>query len=297
MSDRDVRDRNIPVRKAYTEVSFQLPYLTLRGLRGGTPGGPLLVCLHGWLDNCHSFLPLAPYLNQYDWIALDFPGHGLSDHRGADAHYYFIDWVDDIATWLRLHSDQPVFLLGHSMGGYVAQTVAAVYPELIERLCLLEAFGLMAASAESTLEQLRNGLDSRHRQQTRKAPVYPQLHHLIKARAAAGNFSDDMAQLLLARNICEVPGGYRWRTDPRLRTLSPYRYTEAQIPAVLGGIETSVLVIQGDNGHAAVTEALARWQHLPAQVSVETVTGGHHVHMEDPQAVARLVLGHFAPGN
>lgn len=275
-------------------VSFTLPNLTLHGLRGGTPGGPLLLCLHGWLDNCHSFLPLAPYLTDYDWIALDFPGHGLSDHRGADAHYYFADWVDDIASWLDRYAEQPVFLLGHSMGGYVAQTVAAVCPQRIKSVCLIEAFGLLTATETDALEQLKQALASRHRQRINKKPVYSHLQHLIKARAKAGNFSEALATLLLERNICKVEAGFCWRTDSRLRTISPYRFTQSQVSAIMRGISAPLMVIRGTTGHQELEQALMQWKALPAAVSLSEVSGGHHVHMECPEDVAALINRHFA---
>ena len=39
------------------------------------------LCLHGWLDNAASFIPLAPLLKPLDLVALDMAGHGHSQHR------------------------------------------------------------------------------------------------------------------------------------------------------------------------------------------------------------------------
>ena len=68
----------------------------LAALRGGRAGGPPLLCLHGWLDNAASFVPLSPWLAEFDWVALDLPGHGASSHRAPGYDYAFADWLHDV---------------------------------------------------------------------------------------------------------------------------------------------------------------------------------------------------------
>lgn len=278
----------------YSEVAFELSHVTIKGLRGGTPGGPLLLLLHGWLDNCHSFLPMLPYLKDYDWIAIDFPGHGHSSHRSADAQYYFVDWVYDVEALIRDQQWQQVHLLGHSMGGFVAQLLAATFPQSIKSVISIEAFGLVTGQPQDALEQLRKGFASRFKQQGRNLPVYTDLQHLRHARAKAGDFNEHLAELLLQRNLRTVEGGYSWRTDPRVRSVSPFRFTAEQVPAILQGIQAPLLVILGEQGHANLVEAVQRWQGEVGDVTVESIPGGHHLHMQYPELVAKAVLRQLA---
>ena len=78
------------------EVTLDTARGPLAALRGGDPSGPKLLCLHGWLDNAASFLPLAPHLAGFDWVALDLPGHGASSHRAPGYDYAFADWLHDV---------------------------------------------------------------------------------------------------------------------------------------------------------------------------------------------------------
>lgn len=277
----------------YSEVVFKLPHATIKGLRGGTPGGPKLLLLHGWLDNCHSFLPMLPYLQKYDWIAIDFPGHGHSSHRSADAQYYFVDWVYDIEALIRDQQWQQLSVIGHSMGGYVAQLLAATFPQSVRRLVSIEAFGLVTGPPADALEQLRKGFASRFKQQNRSLPVYADLQHLRHARAKAGSFSEALAELLLQRNLRAVEGGYSWRTDPRVRSVSPFRFSQDHIPAILRGIQAPMQVILGTEGHSDLITGLEKWQNEVASLVTESLPGGHHLHMEYPAAVAAAALRHL----
>lgn len=277
----------------YSEVSFNLSHVTMKGIRGGTPGGPRLLLLHGWLDNCHSFLPMSPYLEKYDWIAIDFPGHGHSGHRSTDAQYYFVDWVYDVEALIREQKWRQLSVIGHSMGGYVAQLLAATFPGSVSALVSIEAFGLVTGQPTDALEQLRKGFASRFKQQTRSLPVYADLQHLRHARAKAGSFSEALADLLLQRNLRPVEGGYSWRTDPRVRSVSPFRFSEHHVPAILRGIQAPMQVILGADGHGDLIKGLEKWQGEVASLATETLPGGHHLHMEYPEAVATAALRHL----
>jgi len=63
---------------AIKEVNFTFDTLSLQGLACGSEQqkGNIVLCLHGWLDNAASFLPLLPYFQQNmpekQFIALDW---------------------------------------------------------------------------------------------------------------------------------------------------------------------------------------------------------------------------------
>ncbi|MBA3988211.1 MAG: alpha/beta hydrolase [Idiomarina sp.] len=296
--DRDNSSISV-VAVTYSEVSFDLPHIQLKGLRGGTPGKPLLLLLHGWLDNCHSFLPLLsePELADYDWIALDFAGHGHSSHRGADAAYYFVDYMYDVQTLIEQQGWQHLHVVGHSMGGYVGQLLGACFGERIASLVTIEAFGLVTGEPEQTLQLLRDGYTSRRKQFGRELPTYTDLNHLIRARAKAGDFTPELAELLLRRNLTHTEAGFRWRTDPRARTTSPFRFTEQHVPSVLQALQMPVQVVLGEDGHAQLPDALAQWGAHVQQLSVVQVAGGHHAHMQSPRSVAQAIRAHLDASN
>ena len=107
-------------------------------------GAPRVLCLHGWLDNAASFLPLAARFEGCDLVALDLPGHGHSDHRHPSARYHFIDYLFDVDAALDALGWKDCHVLGHSLGAAIAAKVRS--PEMVGMLSMFWLFPLMLAS-------------------------------------------------------------------------------------------------------------------------------------------------------
>jgi len=117
----------------------EIDQLKLRGWR--RPGsGPRCLAIHGWLDNAGTFSRLVEHLPDWDFLALDLPGHGRSQSLPAPGFYHFIDGVHWVSQLL-LHwgADRPLVLLGHSLGGGLASMAAAVCPKQVACLVELQA--------------------------------------------------------------------------------------------------------------------------------------------------------------
>ena len=88
----------------------------------GPPTGSPLILLHGGGDRWQNFLPILPTLIlRWHVFAVDLRGHGKSGR--VSGLYLPEDYVDDIITFIKNHFDEPVSLLGHSLGGWVALMV------------------------------------------------------------------------------------------------------------------------------------------------------------------------------
>ncbi len=103
--------------------------------------GLVVVLLHGFLEERGMWHGVASALQGSNTvIAIDLPGHGdtgcmgpvhsMEDHAGAVA-----------AVLTELDADSCV-AVGHSMGGYIALALAALYPELIKGLVLFHSSAL-----------------------------------------------------------------------------------------------------------------------------------------------------------
>jgi len=98
-----------------------------------------------WQGQIH---PLDKGINT---LALDLPGHGNTPGPGMDAIASYGAWLHE--TLLRLDIN-PVFLMGHSMGGAIVQEVALCYPEILSGI-ILAATGTRLPVAPPLLQGLR----------------------------------------------------------------------------------------------------------------------------------------------
>ncbi|GMH46635.1 hypothetical protein TrRE_jg13176 [Triparma retinervis] len=116
-----------PERNRVTESwEFQLP--SSRKLRGFkltslTNSNTVTVMVHGWLDNCNSWLNVLPHMENSvgDVITIDLAGHGLSDHLPVDGHYIVMQYALDLSNLLKKLSKsyREIRLVGHSLGAGV----------------------------------------------------------------------------------------------------------------------------------------------------------------------------------
>jgi pimeloyl-ACP methyl ester carboxylesterase len=256
-------------------------------------GAPRVLALHGWLDNAASFVPLAAHLDGLDLVAPDLPGHGASAHLPPGADYSFaaathavLD-IADALGWERFA------LLGHSMGAGIGSLVAAACPQRVERLLAIEALGALAEVPERTVPRLREAVAATRALAGKRLRVFPDLDSAVQARMRANGLSEPVARLLVERGMVAVDGGYAWSSDPRLTLPTMLRMTEAQVEALVRGIACPTRVIFADPAQPYLPEPLrqARVDLLP-RGECTVIAGSHHLHMEDPQAVA-MAIGDF----
>ena len=276
-----------------TEIEIPLTTMTMRGLRYGSQDKPAIVALHGWLDNAASFEPLAGYFADYQIIALDFAGHGKSEHRALGAHYHLVDNVQDLHEAIVYLGLQDVSIVGHSMGGIIASMYAACFPEMVKKLVVIESFGPLTLEPRSSASQLRKSIDSRMAGAA-KTPRHPDsMDTAVKARMMAGKMQTSSAELLMQRNIDVSGEALRWRTDPRLRTISSLRLTDEQADSFIESVTCPWLTILGAEGFEKLRVNLEKRKYLAPDMKAVTCPGGHHLHMDNPAPVAEKIIGFF----
>jgi pimeloyl-ACP methyl ester carboxylesterase len=278
--------------QAFEVIADGLP---VAALRSGTPGGLKVLALHGWLDNAASFLPLAAQLPTLDLVMVDLPGHGFSDHLSPTTPYttpYAI--VQTLAIADALGWDRFV-LLGHSMGAAIASLVAAVAPERVQALVSIEALGGLSAPANETVQRLRTHVDAMRKLDGKQLRVFPDLAAPVRARMMVNQLSESSARLLIERGVKEVDGGWSWRSDPRLMLPTAVRMTEEQVCDVVSAIACPVQVIYATPAQAYFPEPeRSQRAALLPDGRLATLPGHHHVHMDQPEAVAAIIATFIA---
>lgn len=100
---------------------------------------------------------------------------------------------------------------------------------------------------------------------------------------------------LVERGLQPAGHGFTWRTDPRLRFVSPLHLSEPQILAYMERIQAPALLICGEAGYLVQRAYMQDRYARIADLTVRTVPGGHHPHLEDPEPCARWLRPFFTP--
>lgn len=281
----------------FEEIRLSLPHLEVAAHLYGPEDGRPVIALHGWLDNAASFHRLAPRLDGLRIVALDLPGHGHSQHRPAGASYSLWDYALDVLQVAEQFGWARFSLLGHSMGAIASVLLAAALPERIERLALIDAFIPYTGEADMAPAKLGEALRAQLALARKRKPVHATFEQAVTARMkAAVKVSREAAELLAQRGLMPVPGGFTWRTDPRLTLPSPLRLTREHALAFARGVSCPTCLVVAEQGLMQEAQMLEFARGLPYAVHV--LPGGHHLHLDDDAGAAAVaaLLGPFLLG-
>lgn len=269
---------------------FTISSGTLRGVTNGQ-NGQVVLALHGFLDNAASMACLASSLSHFYYIAIDLPGHGLSDHRPKGAQYNQMDYVQDLHELVVSQNWQDIVIVGHSMGGILASLYASVFPERVSAIALIDACGPLTMEADTSAEQLRASVVSRLPKQRRAGAVREvDLDAAVTARCKMSDIAPAHAQTILRRNITVMEDGRSgWRSDPRLRTKSSLRLTEPQAQNFMEAIECPVWIGGASDSFKQLATTYERRKGWLKNSQLELFSGGHHFHMVNPLAVGKAI--------
>lgn len=98
--------------------------------------GHPLVILHGLLGMSDHWIPLAKqFAEHFHVVVPDLRNHGLSPHAEDFSYKYMLSDIVELLSDLQIKSCN---ILGHSMGGKLAMSLALSYPEMVNRLIIAD---------------------------------------------------------------------------------------------------------------------------------------------------------------
>ncbi|MCC8245428.1 alpha/beta fold hydrolase [Saccharothrix luteola] len=219
--------------------------------RGGD--GPLLVLLHG-LGATGSVWRGAVEAWPGAWLAVDLPGHGRS---GPAARYSFGSLAASVAAAV---GSGPVAVLGHSLGGVVALTLASGWFGVDVR-----AVGGLGVKLRWTAEEL-----------ARAASLAAKPARVFPTREEASAWASKLAGVPLEDGVVEVDGGWRAALDP-----AAFGVGAPDVAGLLAVAKAPVVLAAGE------ADAMCPPEHLlAAQAGGLVLPGvGHNAHVERPLSI------------
>jgi pimeloyl-ACP methyl ester carboxylesterase len=258
--------------------------------------GPPLVLLHGVSLSAAAWAPMFNALPGRRLLAVDLPGHGLSDpvaYRRGHVRQHTRALLDDIFDALGL-DEAPV--VGHSLGGMLALWYAAAGAERISRLVAMgePAVALPGVRVRMPLSLLTvRGLGLAVLRSPSSRPVYRRLlaQGLGHAEVAAAPDSLIDALRLSARR----PESARTVTS-LMHAIDHFRRprTESVLTtAELAAIDTPTMFIWGtDAPYLSAERARPSIDRIP-MATLHEVPGGHGPWLVDTERSAQLIDTHL----
>lgn len=136
-AETDIELAAFPDADGITHRTYGIGGTALSALEAGPPDGDIIVLLHGIPASAELWRGVIPILAGagYRVVAFDLPGYGRT-LMPARADHSLAGAAELIATWIGVIVGGPVWVVGHDLGGAVAQILASRHPTRLSRLTL-----------------------------------------------------------------------------------------------------------------------------------------------------------------
>lgn len=271
----------------------------------GAADAPPLILLHGMRDVAWSLLPVAETLaRDYRVLLPELRGHGASDQPGS----YGIDhFLFDLYHVTERLAATPAALFGHSLGGQIVARYAAVFPDRVRALVVVEGLGPPArpgsddeqAQLRSHGEHLLNVLGVSQAQRPLPDEAFAAERLLTNNPRLDRMYARELARHATRRN---AEGELVWAFDPRVRSVF-LGIPPGDAERYWRQVRCPTLVVSGDLAHEywrtqmplewdgtfAPGELDARVRCFANAVHVPFADAGHMVHYDCAAALSRAV--------
>ena len=237
--------------------------------------GPRVVLLHGLFGQGKNWTSIAKALSdRARVIMVDLPNHGRS---GWTKTVTYGEMAVAIADVLSETDDEPLHVVGHSMGGKVAMAMALLQPRLVERLVVADIAPVRYERISSFADYVTgmraidlSRISTRAEADTRLAPYVP----------------DEVVRSFLLQNLrrdASSDTGWRWQMNLSLlggRLADLGDWPDLHAPPFPG----PVLWIAGGRSDYITPEYGPRMRALFPRTQLFTIkNAGHWVHSEQPE--------------
>jgi pimeloyl-ACP methyl ester carboxylesterase len=263
MADSEVRRIRLWQDRIETEVEV-------------TGSGPPLVYLHGpWgLNPDRSFTALLAQTH-----TVYAPRHPGTTPGDPDAVHALDSWLDLLVCYAELldhlHLNGPAPFVGHSFGGLVAAELAAMSPKAIRKLALIDPIGLWRDDLP-----VKNWMvlsDSERRPSLFADPDCVAALQFFAAPSDPAERVDTMAHFVWAQ---ACTGKFVWPVPDRGLKHRIHR------------IAAPTLIVWGDSDRIIAPDYAKEFANRIAGAHVQLIgRAGHLPHLEQPEAVAKALLG------
>jgi pimeloyl-ACP methyl ester carboxylesterase len=246
-----------------------------------------VLLVHGWGGSVYSFAETIPAIAAagYRAIAMDLPGHGLSDKPTDETKYTTAALADTVLAVADALGLRRFTLVGHSMGGGIALELALRGERRLERIVLINPIGLGKVPTIIPVRLISPKIVNRFTPALLgRATIRLILNMAFSARGRPT--TRDIEEYWAPTQFDE----FAWACRACVHQATWKRISSSRLRA----LRLPVLVIMGGKDHV-IRDVAARAKLIPTAQLIEIPEGGHLVMQEfATRTNAKLLL--FLPG-
>ena len=245
--------------------------------------GPLMIMIHGFPDFWYSWRHQMPALaKHFQVVAIDQRGYNKSDQPEGVENYKTEKLVDDVKAVVDHFEAKEAVIVGHDWGGFVAWSFAMKYPQLTQKLIVLN----MPHPWSLQRELATNPQQAKNSQYARNFQM-PGAHKFLTAQGLADLYEGDAKPKYVEafkRSSMEAMLNYYKANYPR----QPYTSQEEDPPMV----KCPVLMIHGLGDIYLLSSGLNdSWRWVEKELTIVTIPEAKHFVQHDaPERVNDAML-------
>lgn len=239
-------------------------------------GEPLIV-LHGLFGTLDNWQTLAKaWAEDYLVYLVDLRNHGRSPH--VDGLSY-PSMAEDLSEFMEQNWIHKAHVLGHSMGGKVAMELALTYPDLVDKLVVVDIAPRPYAPGHDDVFAALFAVDLQKLESRQEAEAILEKH-----------IDEWGVRQFLLKNLSRTKeGGFEWKMNLPVIYRDYARILEP--PTENEPFEGPTLFIRGAESRYVKDEDVLRIQELFPRSTLSTVPGaGHWLHADQPEILKNMVI-------
>ena len=230
--------------------------------------------IHGFPDFWYSWRNQMPQLSKnFKVVAIDQRGYNKSDQPEGVENYGMDKLTGDVKAVIEHFGEKKAIVVGHDWGGAVSWTFAMMYPQMVDRLVILN----LPHPAGMSRELANNPKQAAASEYARNFQK-PDAHKAVNPKQLAFWVNDKDARAkyveALERSSMEGMINYYVANYPK----PPYEEPSQPFPTV----KCPVLVIHGLNDPVLLPNANnSTWDHIDNEFTLMTIPGASHFVQHD----------------
>ena len=245
--------------------------------------GPLVVMIHGFPDFWYTWRNQMPQLSKnFKVVAIDQRGYNKSDQPEGVENYGMDKLTSDVKAVIEHFDQEKAIIVGHDWGGAVSWSFSMMYPQMVDRLVILNLphpAGMSRELANNPKQAAASEYARNFQQPGAHKALSPQrLAFWVKDKDARARHLE-----ALERSSLQGMLNYYVANYPK----PPYEESSQSFPKikcpvlVIHGLADPVLLPNGNN---------STWDHIDNELTLMTIPGaGHFVQHDAADRVTRTI--------